>query len=59
MKRILLKVEYDGTNYAGWQRQINGLAVQQVLDKNKRERHIRGGMATRNKYSQLRAQHKK
>ena len=25
-------------------------AVQQVLDKNKRERHIRGGMATRQKY---------
>ena len=33
MKRILLKVEYDGTNYAGWQRQINGLAVQQVLEE--------------------------
>ena len=31
MKRILLTVEYDGTAYAGWQRQINGLAVQQVL----------------------------
>ena len=24
--------------------------VRQVLDKNKRERHIRGGLATRNKY---------
>ena len=24
--------------------------VRQVLDKNKRERHIRGGMATRQKY---------
>lgn len=24
--------------------------VRQVLDENKRERHIRGGMATRNKY---------
>ena len=33
MKRILLRVEYDGTNYAGWQRQINGLAVQQVLEE--------------------------
>ena len=32
MKRILLTVEYDGTNYAGWQRQLNGLAVQQVLE---------------------------
>ena len=33
MKRILLRVEYDGTNYAGWQRQLNGLAVQQVLEE--------------------------
>ena len=33
MKRILLAVEYDGTDYAGWQRQINGLAVQQVLEE--------------------------
>ena len=33
MKRILLSVEYDGTCYAGWQRQSNGLAVQQVLEE--------------------------
>ena len=33
MKRILLSVEYDGTSYAGWQRQLNGLAVQQVLEE--------------------------
>ena len=33
MKRILLTVEYDGTAYAGWQRQLNGLAVQQVLEE--------------------------
>lgn len=33
MKRILLTVEYEGTAYAGWQRQINGLAVQQVLEE--------------------------
>ncbi len=32
MRRILLTVEYDGTAYAGWQRQINGLAVQQVIE---------------------------
>ena len=25
-------MEYDGSAYAGWQRQINGLAVQQVLE---------------------------
>jgi len=33
LKRILLSVEYDGTAYAGWQRQMNGLAVQQVLEE--------------------------
>ena len=33
MKRILLTVEYDGTGYAGWQRQVNGVAVQQVLEE--------------------------
>lgn len=33
MKRILLTVEYDGTAYAGWQRQLNALAVQQVLEE--------------------------
>lgn len=33
LKRILLSVEYDGTNYAGWQRQQNGLAVQQALEE--------------------------
>lgn len=33
MKRILCTVEYDGTAYAGWQRQLNGLAVQQVLEE--------------------------
>lgn len=33
MRRILLTVEYDGTNYAGWQRQSNGLAVQQVVEE--------------------------
>ena len=33
MKRILLSVEYDGTGYVGWQRQINGLSVQQVMEE--------------------------
>lgn len=33
MKRVLLSVEYDGTNYAGWQRQSNGIAVQQVMEE--------------------------
>ena len=33
MGRVLLTVEYDGGAYAGWQRQTNGLAVQQVLEE--------------------------
>ena len=31
--RILITVEYYGKNYAGWQRQKNALAVQQVLEE--------------------------
>ncbi len=31
--RILIRVSYDGTAYAGWQRQQNALAVQQVLEE--------------------------
>ena len=26
-------MEYDGTNYAGWQRQTNGISVQEVLER--------------------------
>ena len=33
MKRVLLTIEYKGTAYAGWQRQENALAVQQVLEE--------------------------
>ncbi|MDO5558685.1 MAG: sporulation transcriptional regulator SpoIIID [Oscillospiraceae bacterium] len=33
--------------------------VKQVLEKNKQERHIRGGMATKRKYEQLAVIHKK
>lgn len=33
MKRILLVVAYDGTNYCGWQVQPNGLTVQEVLNQ--------------------------
>ena len=32
MQNILLTIQYDGTDYAGWQRQKNGLAVQQVIE---------------------------
>ena len=33
MRRILLRVAYDGTEYCGFQRQTNGLSVQQVLEE--------------------------
>ena len=32
MRRIHLIVEYDGTNYAGWQRQSNAMTVQEKLE---------------------------
>lgn len=32
-RRILLTIEYDGTAYSGWQRQYNGLAVQQLIEE--------------------------
>jgi tRNA pseudouridine38-40 synthase len=32
MHTIKLIIEYDGTNYAGWQVQPNGMAVQQVIE---------------------------
>ncbi|MEA5115862.1 MAG: tRNA pseudouridine(38-40) synthase TruA [Geobacteraceae bacterium] len=33
MRTIKLTIEYEGTNYAGWQVQPNGLAVQQVVEE--------------------------
>ncbi len=33
MRRIMLRIAYDGTNYVGWQKQDNGLAVEEVLNK--------------------------
>lgn len=33
MPTILLTIAYDGTRYAGWQVQPNGLAVQQVVEE--------------------------
>ena len=32
MRTLKLTIAYDGTNYAGWQRQANGLAIQQVIE---------------------------
>ena len=33
MRTLKLTIAYDGTNYAGWQRQANGLSVQQVVEE--------------------------
>jgi len=32
MRQIKLIVEYDGTNYVGWQLQPNGISIQQVME---------------------------
>ena len=32
VNNYLIKIEYDGTNYVGWQRQKNGKSVQQSLE---------------------------
>lgn len=31
--RVMLTVAYDGTAYVGWQSQVNGVAIQDVLDQ--------------------------
>lgn len=37
MKRIMLRVAYDGTNYCGWQLQPNGVTIEELLN-----RHLSG-----------------
>lgn len=32
MKNVKLLIEYDGTNYSGWQKQNNGLGIQTVIE---------------------------
>ena len=33
MRRVLLTLEYEGTRFAGWQRQINGPSVQEEVER--------------------------
>lgn len=33
VRRVLLTISYDGTNYVGWQRQLNGMSVQQKVEE--------------------------
>ena len=33
MRTVRITLEYDGTEYRGWQRQKNGLSVQEVLEE--------------------------
>lgn len=32
MKNIKLTIEYDGTRFSGWQKQINGISVEEIID---------------------------
>ena len=33
MYNYLIKIEYDGTNFVGWQRQRNGKSIQDSIEK--------------------------
>ncbi|SHH44995.1 tRNA pseudouridine(38-40) synthase TruA [Tepidibacter thalassicus] len=33
MRNIMITIEYDGTNYGGWQKQNNTLSIQQVIEE--------------------------
>ena len=33
MRRIKLIIEYVGTNYNGWQKQKNGIGIQEIIEK--------------------------
>jgi tRNA pseudouridine38-40 synthase len=33
MRRVLITVSYDGTAYVGWQRQLNGISIQQRVEE--------------------------
>ena len=33
MKRVIMIISYDGTNYCGWQTQINGITVEEIINR--------------------------
>ena len=33
MNNYLIKIEYDGSNFVGWQSQKNGTSVQETIEK--------------------------
>ena len=33
MRTIKLTLAYDGTDYVGWQRQANGVSIQQLVEE--------------------------
>ena len=33
MKRVALLVQYDGSQYSGWQKQKNATTVQEIIDR--------------------------
>ena len=33
MRNIKLLIEYDGTHYHGWQRQLNAISIQEEIEK--------------------------
>ena len=33
MRRLACTIAYDGTNYAGWQRQLNAVSIQQLVEE--------------------------
>ena len=33
MNNYLITIEYDGSNFVGWQRQKNGISVQETIEK--------------------------
>ena len=33
MNNYKIVIEYDGSNYVGWQRQDNGISIQQLLEE--------------------------